>query len=66
MSKKIEIKQIKSSIGYKENAKRTLVALGLTKMNMSVVKNDTPHIRGMVKTIEYLLEVKEIKWICQT
>ena len=60
MSKQIKIKQIKSSIGYKKNAKQTLAALGITKMNMSVVKNDTPHIRGMVKSIDYLLEVKEL------
>tara|TARA_Y100001970_G_C13789330_1_gene629453 strand:- start:110 stop:292 length:183 start_codon:yes stop_codon:yes gene_type:complete len=60
MSKKIEITQVKSSIGYKQNAKRTLTALGLTKMNMTVVKNDSPHIRGMIKTIEYLLKVREL------
>ena len=58
--KKLKIKQIKSSIGYKINAKRTLVALGLTRMNMVVTKNDSPHIRGMIKTIEYLVKVKEI------
>tara|TARA_Y100001970_G_scaffold262142_1_gene346026 strand:- start:865 stop:1047 length:183 start_codon:yes stop_codon:yes gene_type:complete len=60
MSKKIEIKQIKSAIGYKSNAKKTLIALGLTRMNKIVVKNDSPHIRGMIKSIEYLLQVKEI------
>ena len=60
MSKKIEIKQIKSGIGYKTNAKKTLIALGLTKMNKVVIKNDSPQIRGMIKSIEYLLQVKEI------
>jgi len=60
MSKKIEIKQIKSAIGYKSNAKKTLIALGLTKMNKIVVKNDSPQIRGMIKSIDYLLQVKEI------
>tara|TARA_Y100000588_G_C14038704_1_gene831903 strand:+ start:28 stop:210 length:183 start_codon:yes stop_codon:yes gene_type:complete len=60
MSKKIEIKQIKSAIGYKSNAKKTLIALGLKKMNKTIVKNDTPQIRGMIKSIEYLLQVKEV------
>ena len=60
MSKRIEIKQIKSSIGYKSNAKKTLIALGLTKMNKIVTKNNTPQIRGMIKSIDYLLQVKEI------
>ena len=58
--KKLEIKQIKSSIGYKQNAKKTLIALGLTKMNKVVIKNDSPHIRGMIKTVDFLVEVKEI------
>jgi len=60
MSKKIEIKQIKSAIGYKSNAKKTLLALGFKKMNKTIVKNDTPQIRGMIKSIEYLLQVKEV------
>ena len=60
MSKKIEIKQIKSAIGYKMNAKKTLIALGLTKMNKTIVKNNTPEIQGMIKSIEFLLETKEI------
>ena len=60
MSKKIEIKQIKSAIGHKQNAKRTLIALGLTKMNQTIVKDDSPQIRGMIKSIEYLLQVKEV------
>tara|TARA_B100001146_G_scaffold212351_1_gene211698 strand:+ start:676 stop:858 length:183 start_codon:yes stop_codon:yes gene_type:complete len=59
MSKKIEIKQIKSAIGHKQNVKKTLVALGLKKINKIVVKNDTPQIRGMIKSINFLLDVKE-------
>ena len=60
MTKKIQIKQIKSGIGYKQNAKKTLIALGLTKMNKVIIKNDTPEIRGMIKSINFLLSVKEI------
>ena len=60
MSSKIEIKQIKSSIGYKQNVKRTLDALGLRKMNQVVIKDSTPQIRGMIKSIEFLLDAKEL------
>ena len=60
MAKKLEIKQIKSSIGYKKNAKRTIEALGIKKMNKSVIHKDTPQIRGMIKSIDFMLEVKEI------
>ena len=56
---KLKITQIKSSIGYKVNAKRTLEALGLKKINSYVVHKDTPQIRGMINTINYLLKVEE-------
>ena len=58
--KKIKITQIRSRIGYKPKAKKTLDALGLRKMNRSVIKNDSPAIRGMIKKIEYLLKVEEV------
>ena len=56
---KLKITQIKSSIGYKVKAKRTLEALGLKKINSCVTHNDTPQIRGMINTINYLLKVEE-------
>jgi len=61
-SKKIQIKLIKSPIGYKTNAKKTLIALGLTKMNKTIIKNNTPEIQGMIKSVEFLLQTKEIWW----
>jgi large subunit ribosomal protein L30 len=57
---KIRITQIRSRIGYKPNAKRTLDALGLRKTNSSVVKNDTVTIRGMIKKIDYLVRVEDV------
>ena len=56
---KLKITQIKSSIGYKVKAKRTLEALGIKKMNSYAIHNDTPQIRGMINTINYLLKVEE-------
>ena len=52
-SKKIEIKLVKSPIGYKSNVKKTLEALGLTKMNKIVVKDINPQIQGMVKLLNF-------------
>jgi len=60
MIKTLQIKQIKSSIGYKRKAKATLAALGLRKINQVVEQKNTDQIRGMIKTIPYLLEVKEL------
>jgi len=59
-SKKLKITQIKSRIKYEKSQKATLDALGLHKMNQSVVKEDSPQIRGMVFKIKHLLNVEEI------
>lgn len=58
-NKIIRITQIKSRIGYKQKAKKTLDALGLRKMHQTVKKVDTPAIRGMIKKIEYLVKVED-------
>ena len=60
MSKEIEITQIKSAIGYNKKTKATLVALGIKKLNTTVVvKNDLSH-KGMINKVKHLVEVKEI------
>ena len=59
--KQIKITQIKSAIGYRERTKQTLTALGLKKMNQSVLKNVTDPILGMVKTVSHLVKVEEVK-----
>ena len=58
---KLEIKQIKSAIGYNVKIKKTLQALGFKKLNHKVVKNDSPSIRGMIHKVKHLIELKEIK-----
>lgn len=60
-NKILRITQIRSRIGHKPKAKRTLDALGLRKTNRTVEKNDTPAIRGMIKKINFLLKVEEVK-----
>ena len=56
----VEIQLIKSPIGYNVKKKRTLEALGLKKMNKTVVKNADGAILGMIKQVFHLVEVKEI------
>lgn len=53
----IKIKQIKSRINCPAVQKRTLDALGLHKMNHTVVKEDTPSVRGMIQKVHHLVEV---------
>jgi large subunit ribosomal protein L30 len=53
----IKIKQVKSRINCPAVQKRTLDALGLRKMNHTVVKEDTPSVMGMVNKVRHLVEV---------
>ena len=56
---KIKITQIKSAIGYRKKTKDTLVALGLKKINSSVLHNDSPSIRGMIQIVNHLVKVEK-------
>ena len=58
--KKVQIKLVKSPIGYNVKKKNTLIALGLTKLNSKVVKVNNLAIKGMIKQVYHLVEVKEI------
>ena len=55
---KIAITQIKSRINAPAVQKRTLDALGLHKMHHTVVVEDTPSMRGMVKAVHHLVKVE--------
>lgn len=55
----LEITLKRSLIGRPKNQIATAKALGLTKSYKTVVKPDNEAIRGMVKTISHLVEVKE-------
>ena len=55
----IKIQQTKSRIGAPKDQKRTLDALGLTKLNHIVEKGDTPNVRGMIRKVHHLVTVVE-------
>jgi large subunit ribosomal protein L30 len=59
--KRIRVKQIRSKIRRPKNQKLTLEALGLKKMDQVVEHDATPQILGMVKTVNHLVSVEEIK-----
>lgn len=58
--KKIKITQIRSTIERPERQKRTIEALGLGRIRKSVVKVDTPQIRGMIAKVQHLVRVEEL------
>ena len=57
----IRITQVKSGIDRSERQKRTLVALGLKKLNANREVEATPQILGMVKKVSHLLKVETIE-----
>ncbi|AKC60379.1 50S ribosomal protein L30 [Blochmannia endosymbiont of Camponotus (Colobopsis) obliquus] len=57
LKKNIKITQIRSSIGRLAKHKATLVGLGLRRIGHTVECVDSPEIRGMIKSISYMLKV---------
>jgi large subunit ribosomal protein L30 len=57
---KLQITLKRSLIGRPEDQRLTVKSLGLRKTNSTVVKEDNPAIRGMIKKVSHLVEVKEI------
>lgn len=59
MARKLKITQTKSASGHPEDQRATVRALGIRKMQQTVVHNDTPQIRGMVFKVRHLVKVEE-------
>lgn len=57
---KLKITQIRSTIGRPEPQKLTIRALGLKRLNQSVVHDDKPEIKGMINKVIHLLKVEEL------
>ena len=58
---KVEITQTRSTISQTLRQKRTISALGLGKINKTVMKILTPQVKGMINKVNHLIEVKEVK-----
>ena len=61
MSAKIKIVLSRSLIGRPDDQKSTVRVLGLTKIQQSVLQEDTPAIRGMIRKVEHLVSVEELE-----
>jgi len=57
--KTVTVKQIGSSIGRPDSQRGTLIGLGLNKMNKTRTLEDTPSVRGMIKSIPHLVKIVE-------
>lgn len=57
---KIKITQVKSAIDRPDRQKRTIVALGIRKLNVPVVKEDSAQIQGMLTKVKHLVTIEKI------
>ena len=56
---KLIVKQVKSAIGRQGYQRKTLIGLGLNKINKQRELDNTPSIRGMIEKVKHLVEIKE-------
>ncbi|TKK69371.1 50S ribosomal protein L30 [Ilyomonas limi] len=57
---KIKITQVKSGIDRPERQKKTLKALGLTKLHATKEVEATPQVLGMVGKVSHLIKIEEV------
>jgi len=58
---KVKITLFKSLITSKARHRRTIEALGLRRVNSTVIKEVNPAIQGMIDTVSYMVKVEEVK-----
>ena len=61
MALKLKVTLVRSGINRPFDQKLTIKGLGLTRMNKSVVLNDTPSIRGMIRKVSHMVRVEPAK-----
>lgn len=60
MSAKLKITWKKSTIGYAQSQRDTVRSLGLRRLNQSVIREDTPVVRGMIHKVKHLVTVEPV------
>ncbi len=56
-TKELKLTLKKSMIGSPQKVRETLVGLGLTRTNKTIIRKDTPAIRGMIDKVRHLVVV---------
>ncbi|AIN81935.1 MULTISPECIES: 50S ribosomal protein L30 [Corynebacterium] len=56
----LKITQVRGTAGTKQKQKDSLRTLGLKRINDSVVRPDSPAVRGLVNVVRHLVEVEEV------
>ena len=58
---KLKVTLKRSTIGREKSQGLTVKALGLRRLHHTVIHNDTPQVRGMIRKVSHLLEVEEVQ-----
>ena len=61
MMAQVKITLTRSLIGYPKDQRATVKALGLTKIRSSVVKEDSPALRGMLHKVAHMVKVEDVQ-----
>lgn len=61
MAEKLKITLVKSTIGAIPKHRATVKAMGLNKLQSSVVRPDNAAVRGMIHQIQHLVKVEEVQ-----
>ena len=56
----LKVTQVRSDIGGTQSQRSTLRGLGLKRIGDTVVKEDRPEIRGMIRTVTHLVTFEEV------
>lgn len=59
MAETITFTLVKSEIGSTQRVRATLTGLGLTKLNKTITRKDTPELRGMLRKVQHLVRIEE-------
>ena len=60
MMTQLRIRQVRSSVGGRQNQRDTLRTLGLKRVGDESTREDRPEVRGMIKTVAHMVAVEEV------
>ena len=60
-SAQLKITQVRGTVGARWKQRESLRTLGLRKIRQSVIREDNPQTRGLIKAVHHLIDVEEVK-----
>ncbi|MCG5431846.1 50S ribosomal protein L30 [Mycobacterium sp. MYCO198283] len=57
----LKITQIRGVIGARWNQRESLRTLGLKGIRKSVIREDNPQTRGLIRAVHHLVDVEEVQ-----